>query len=174
VTTVTTFPRVSRSQVAESVGGLAQRIAPFHNRRHPSRLEKLLQEHQILVVNFVMKKSTFWLAPNEAVTMDLGSDRTVALGCSDHDEGRLRIEDANPSVRSGCGPRGGEPMTDPLVSLSALDARPINKDKLERPHGVRLGCPVGSSQRHTDVTPASHVRQAIAAPATQPRLSRFP
>lgn len=50
---------MSLAQVAESVSGLAQRAAPLHDRRHPSGLEKLLQDHQILFVRLRYEEDHF-------------------------------------------------------------------------------------------------------------------
>src|SRR5712691_829931 len=87
---------VSFSHVPESVGDLAQLVTPVDDRCHFPGLEKLSQDHHVRLVELRHKEDDLLAATHcrQAYLGDVtqGSDHTVALRCSDDDEGRLRVE----------------------------------------------------------------------------------
>src|SRR5712691_8388365 len=87
---------VSFSHVPESVGDSAQLITPVYDRCHFFGLEKLSQDHHVRLVELRDEENDL-LAATQCRHADLDdvtqrSDQTVALRCSDDDEGRLRVE----------------------------------------------------------------------------------
>src|SRR5713226_4891310 len=87
---------VSFSHVPESVGDFAQLVTPVNDRCHLSGLEKVSQDHHVRLVRLRHEENDLLAATQcrQAYLDDVTQrpDQTVALRCSDDDEGRLRVE----------------------------------------------------------------------------------
>lgn len=100
---------VSFSHVPESVGDVAQLVTPVDDRCHFSGLEKLSQDHHIRLVELRDKENDLLAATQCRQTylddVTQRPDQTVALRCSDDDEGRLRVEYAPALLTTTCSRR---------------------------------------------------------------------